>query len=207
MSLITEEQPPSGTEDMLSEYLVRMFRDAATSDDISDQFHVRTALPEKPITGKLYYFKQIINTVIYREGFYWYDATTSTWRFLGVSDFYLDVARGLVPGHSLVHKFGAGQVPNGTFAAITYTGIYPTPTTAQSLEFVSDDAQDGVGGTGAREVTICGIDANWERITQTIPTNGIAAVAIPINFIRLCRWWVSSSGTYAATGSASQAGN
>ncbi len=123
------------------------------------------------------------------------------------SDFYLEVAKGNVPGHSLVQKFGANQVPNGTFEAITSTGIYPTPTTAQALEFVSDSAQDGVGGSGAIEVTICGVNASWERITQTVITDGLTPAPLDTDLIRLCRWWVSSSGSYASTGVASQAGN
>ena len=37
MSLITDEQPPEGTEQKLTEYLARMFRDAAHADDQHDQ--------------------------------------------------------------------------------------------------------------------------------------------------------------------------
>ena len=122
-------------------------------------------------------------------------------------DFYFEVARGSVEGHAVLHKFGASQLPNGTFQAVTYTGVYQTPTAAQSLEFVSTSAQDGVAGTGAREVTVCGVNSEWERITQTVTTNGTAAVHLDTDLIRLCRWWVSSTGTYAATGLASQAGD
>jgi len=122
-------------------------------------------------------------------------------------DFYFEVARGSVEGHSVIHKFGHSLVPNGTFQAITYTGVYQTPTTAQALEFLSTSAQDGVGGTGAREVTVCGMNSSWERITQTVTTNGIAAVQLDTDLIRICRWWVSSSGTYASSTGASQAGD
>lgn len=123
------------------------------------------------------------------------------------TDFYLEVARGAKPGYTLLHKFGASQLPSGTFQAVTFTGVYQTPTTAQALEFVSTSAQDGAGGTGAREVTVCGMNAAWERITQTVTTNGTTAVALDTDLIRLCRWWVSSSGSYAATTTASQAGD
>lgn len=122
-------------------------------------------------------------------------------------NYYVEVLKGNIPGHSMVHKFGAGQVPNGTFEAITHSGAYQVPTTATALEFVSTSAQDGVGGTGAREVTLVGLDADWLEVTQTLTTNGTTAVPLTTNLTRLYRWYVSSTGTYATSTTASQAGD
>jgi len=120
--------------------------------------------------------------------------------------FYLAVAKGDVPGHSLVHKFGSATVGT-TLSHIHTDGIYQTPTTAVALEFVSDNAGDNSAGLGAREVTIIGLDANWEETTQTLITNGVTPVQLDTDLVRLYRWYVSSSGVYSALGLQPHLGN
>ncbi len=110
--------------------------------------------------------------------------------------FLIEVAKGNVPGHSIVHKFGKATVGT-TLVPITNSLVYQMPTTAISLEFVSDDADDTSAGTGARQVTIQGLDTNWELVTQTVATNGLTPVALTTDLRRLFRWYVSESGTYA----------
>ncbi len=121
-------------------------------------------------------------------------------------DFLIEVAQGNVPNHAIVNKFGASLVGT-TLQPITNSGTYQTPTTAQALELVSDDANDNVAGTGAREVTVEGLDGNWNEVTQTVVPNGTTAVALGTNLTRLYRWYVSQSGTYATDVAASHAGN
>lgn len=121
------------------------------------------------------------------------------------SDFLIEVAKGKVPGHSIVHKYGHGVVGT-TVSAITLSGFYRTPLAPVSLEFVSDDANDSALGTGAREIKVWGIDGNYDEIIQTIPTGGLGAVAIPIDLLRIHRWKVTASGTYANNGTGSHAG-
>jgi len=120
-------------------------------------------------------------------------------------EFYQQVAEGLVDGHSLVHKFGAGTLTT-SLAPICLGGVYRTPTAAAALEFVSSSADDTAAGTGAREVTVIGLDLSWNEVTQTVTTNGTTAVALGTNLIRLYRWYVSSSGTYATYTAGSHAG-
>lgn len=74
MSLLTDERVPEGTEPKLAEYLNRMFRDARLSDLQSDQFLIRTQIPDKISVGKLYYFMPIAGTVIDQEGWYHYSS-------------------------------------------------------------------------------------------------------------------------------------
>jgi len=124
---------------------------------------------------------------------------------IDMKPWYLQVAEGLVPGYSLVHKFGAGTLTT-TMAPITVSGIYSTPTTAQALEFVSADANDTAAGTGAQQITIEGLNSSWNRISQTLETNGTTAVALTTNLTRLDRWYVSRSGTYATATSGSHVG-
>ena len=120
-------------------------------------------------------------------------------------DFYHDVASGEVPGHSLMNKFGAGDVGT-SIVPVTNSLVYQTPTAAQSLEFVSSSANDTATGVGAREITIQGLDSNWDMVTLTIATNGTTAVSLPTDLVRLFRWTVSGSGTYATQTAGSHAG-
>lgn len=118
------------------------------------------------------------------------------------NDFLIEVVKGNVPGHRLVYKFGKATVGT-TLVPICRSLSYRTPTTATALEFVSSDANDTAAGTGAREITLIGLDTNWREVTQTLATNGTTAVDLTTDLIRLYRWYVSESGTYAnqATGS------
>lgn len=109
---------------------------------------------------------------------------------------YLEIAKGRVPGHSIVHKFGAGALDN-SIKPISNDNTYPTPTAAVNLEFLSSSATDNASGIGAREITIDGIDENWNEVIQTLVTNGTTPVALSTPLLRLFRWFVSSSGTYA----------
>lgn len=120
--------------------------------------------------------------------------------------FYLAVQRGDVPGHSIVTKFGYASVST-TLVPITEDLIYNTPTSPVSLEFVSSSANDATGGTGATKITYVGLDSNWDEVTGVIDTNGLTAVPLPDQLVRLYRWYVSESGTYAGISAPSYVGN
>lgn len=119
-------------------------------------------------------------------------------------DFLAEVAKGRVPGYSLVQKFGAGLLTT-TLKPIAQSGIYKTPSSATALEYVGA-ATDTALGAGAREITLQGLDEDWEEVTQVIATNGTTAVPIPIPLTRLYRWYVSKSGTYATMSTGSHVG-
>jgi hypothetical protein len=122
---------------------------------------------------------------------------------------YLEIVKGRIEGHSVVHKFGAGLL-NTSLEPITYDKTYPTPTAAVSLEFLSDDAADNSAGIGVRKITVEGLDSNWDEIIQTKETNGLTPVVLDTPIIRLNRWMVSpigGSGTYATESAGSHQGN
>ncbi len=121
------------------------------------------------------------------------------------NNFLIEVVKGNVPGHRLIYKFGRANVGT-TLVPICNSLNYRTPTTALALEFVSSDANDTSAGTGAREITLIGLDANWAEVTQTLATNGLTAVDLPTNLVRLYRWYVSESGSYATQLVGSHAG-
>lgn len=120
-------------------------------------------------------------------------------------DFLISVSEGLVPGHRMIHKFGSGNVGT-TPIPVSASGVWKTPTSVKTLEFVSDNANDTANGTGARKITIHGIDSNWNETIEEISTNGSTSVPLTIPLLRLHRWYVSESGTYADELNASYAG-
>ena len=108
----------------------------------------------------------------------------------------LEIAKGHVAGHFIVHKFGSSDIDT-TIHPVTTSTFYRTPTSATSLEFVSNSALDSALGVGAQEITFQGLDANWAVSEQTVETNGVTPVALTIPLLRLFRWYVSRSGSYA----------
>ena len=58
------------------------------------------------------------------------------------ADFYMEVAKGNVPGHSIVNKFGRNGVVGTTLTHISISGQYQTPQTAQSLEILSSNVNN-----------------------------------------------------------------
>lgn len=122
------------------------------------------------------------------------------------TDFYTEVAKGNVPGHSVIHKFGSSLLTS-TQKVISQTGTYQTPLVMTELEILSSDAGDNAAGLGAQEVKVIGLDANYEEISTTVILNGLTPVVIDIEFIRLYRWYVTRSGTYADSTSSSHLGS
>lgn len=121
------------------------------------------------------------------------------------NDFLQDVAEGKVPGYSIVHKFGAGDLTT-SLTPISQGNSYKTPTAATELEFVSGSDNDQAGGSGAQEITVIGLDANWEESIETFETNGTTPVVLGEELTRLYRWYVSRSGTYASQTAGSHSG-
>jgi hypothetical protein len=121
------------------------------------------------------------------------------------TNFYVEVSKGRVPGHSMIHKFGHGSIGTTT-TPICNSGVYQTPLAEVALEVLSDDAGDTLTGLGARTVFVEGLAFDGSIVTQTIPLNGLVAVPIPIPLWRLYRWWVLTSGTYATTSLGSHIG-
>jgi hypothetical protein len=120
----------------------------------------------------------------------------------------LDIARG-IPGGRVVRQFGRNTAVVGTFAPIARGGIYRTPQvgSATTLRIKSGgNANDTAAGTGARAVTLIGLDANGDLISDTVATAG-ASESSPTTkqFIRLFEAFVSASGTYATQSAQSHA--
>ena len=119
-----------------------------------------------------------------------------------------NIAAGRVPGLSVIHKFGHNSAVGTTFVPISHGGVYQTPQVsgATTLRVKAGNANDTAAGTGAREITLVGLDETGAEIIEAVPTAGISAgAASTTTFIRLYRAYVSASGTYATPSTSSHA--
>ena len=108
----------------------------------------------------------------------------------------LQVAKGQVVGASTVNKFGSNPDVGTTEETIwTNGGNITWPAAAFTAYIVSSDAADASAGTGARTVTVSGLDADYKVKTASVTLNGTSAVAISGTWLRINRAFVTSSGT------------
>jgi hypothetical protein len=116
-------------------------------------------------------------------------------------DFFLEVARGNVPGWTYVAKFGATpEIDADDFETVwdVPKSQYPWPTSAQTTTVSSNDNSDNSTGTGARTIEVQGLDSNWNKIVETnIALNGTTNVTLSNQFLRVYRIKVLTAGSQA----------
>jgi hypothetical protein len=119
------------------------------------------------------------------------------------TDYLIQVKNGLVPGASIVEKFGRNDsVPNGSWAFINLLGFTDFPISSPTTVRIKagGSANDIAAGSGAREITIQGIDSNGDEVSEVIATNGANVSANSTNsYWRVHRFWVSECGTYGGS--------
>ena len=113
----------------------------------------------------------------------------------------LDISRGIASGHRYIRQFGRNTAVGDEFVPIARASVYRTPqvATAPLLRIrAGGNAADAANGSGARSVTLFGLDVNGDYLTETIATAGASASALTVNrFLRLTDARVATSGTYA----------
>ena len=112
--------------------------------------------------------------------------------------FYLEVAQGKIPGHSLLNKFGYNPtIGSGAFETIWETGDdYPWQTSAVTVDVVSDSANDvHTTGSGARTLRIQGLDGSYNLAEETVNLNGTSTVTTTQTFLRVFRMSVETAGS------------
>jgi len=112
------------------------------------------------------------------------------------TEFYLEVAKGNIPGHSIMS--GMGEWINGLvaangedccrFSAVSGPAILPTPAdVGEQMTVVSDDnADNGATATGVLTLRLHYIDAAGAEQTEDITMNGttdVDTVATDIRFV------------------------
>ncbi|MHC4950552.1 MAG: hypothetical protein ACYTEU_06145 [Planctomycetota bacterium] len=128
--------------------------------------------------------------------------------YIANRDFLIEVQKGNVSGHSIVHKFGAAGITTNEVDVWSVASTYPFSATAPALvEAVSTSSNDAPGSPGARVITIAGLDSSWAAATANFTMNGATAVAGAASWARVNRMWVVDSGTYGNTGRDSNVGS
>ena len=129
---------------------------------------------------------------------------------VGTSEpFDLQVARGQVAFHETQFKFGFNLDIDDSLETIwAEGGLYSYLSAASVLKISSSSTDDTSAGTGARTITISGLDANYDEISESVTLNGQTAVNTTQSFLRVFRMIVDTAGSggqnagviYAGTG-------
>lgn len=102
------------------------------------------------------------------------------------NDFYTQVAKGFVPGHSFIRKFAYSSVlPNGVLADIwDYPGVnLYTFSASDDINTISSGSALDVGNT----IRIYGHDVNFNNVTQDAILNGQNKVTLSTPLVPLMR--------------------
>ena len=97
-------------------------------------------------------------------------------------DALLEAAKGNVPGSNILaipgwHPANVSTTVLDDISGFTTTPVIPRPAGA-ALEVVSSSAQDGVGGSGVRNVKIVYLNASGTQLTKSVVMNGLTAVPV-----------------------------
>lgn len=95
------------------------------------------------------------------------------------TDFYVQVAQGLITGHKSVFVTGRSDNIGINFVDLWEpSGSLDFPTVAESWELLSDNANDTSAGTGLRAAQIVTMDDDFIEKTSVVVLNGTTPVAL-----------------------------
>ncbi len=120
---------------------------------------------------------------------------------VGTSEpFELQVSRGQIAFHEFVHKFGFNSSVSTSLATIWLQGgLYSYLGSASTLYISSSSTDDTGAGTGARTVTVSGLDNNFDEKIETVTLNGQAGVELNgSTWFRVNRIVVNTAGSGGA---------
>jgi len=113
-----------------------------------------------------------------------------------IEDDYLSIALGHVKKTSHINKFGFNDtVPTSWELVQVGSANITYPTTAAVASVVSNNSNDTAGGTGARTISVQGLNANYDQVTETVTMSGQSAVTTDETFIRIFRVRVETGGS------------
>jgi hypothetical protein len=107
--------------------------------------------------------------------------------YLGTKDFFFEVAKGNVPGHThvLIRGHNPSQTAASGFVDIAEMGDLTYLSSAETMEVASDDANDTSAGTGLRTLLLSGVDGTGAAISETITLNGVTNVTSSLSYLRV----------------------
>jgi len=109
---------------------------------------------------------------------------------VGSFPYFLQVSRGLIPGHKRVFKFGFNSDIDDSIEDIwDVGGVYAYQSSAVTMTATSD-----AGATDNDvEVTIQGLDASYNELSETVTLTGAGTATTTGTFLRTFRAFVSGS--------------
>ena len=110
---------------------------------------------------------------------------------VGTSEpFELQIARGQIPGHYRVHKFGFNPLVNELEETIwDVGGIYAYPSSAAKMTATSTDGANDEDV----QVTIQGLDADYNPLSETVALDGTGVGETNGFFLRVFRAFIEGS--------------
>ena len=116
--------------------------------------------------------------------------------FIPVADYDTEVALGNVPGVVAKNKFGRNDASSTALVDIwPESGTIAWQTSASVVDITAGAADVMTTGTGAWEVVLQGLDANYLEVEETVELNGAAVVSSTQAFLRLPRMFVGRCGS------------
>lgn len=102
-------------------------------------------------------------------------------------DFYLEVARGNIPGYStvLIRGHNPTQTSASGFVDIAEFGDLTYLTTAETMDITSDSTSDTSDGVGLRTLRIDGVDNTGAAVQEIIIMNGTDDVVTANSYLRV----------------------
>tara|TARA_R110000824_G_scaffold26604_2_gene91172 strand:+ start:3274 stop:4050 length:777 start_codon:yes stop_codon:yes gene_type:complete len=117
----------------------------------------------------------------------------------------LEIAKGNYTNHSHIYQIGINEAVSTDWESFwSEGGIYPTSSieVSTNLLHVSSSAnEDTLEGVGARTITIEGLDANYNVVTETLNLQGKIAVSSSNNLIAINNAHVATGGPRQQSGS------
>jgi len=105
----------------------------------------------------------------------------------------VDISHKRVLNTDYIHKFGRNPSVGGAPETVWMQGgIYEYLTSPSTVYVTSDDADDAAAGTGARTVTVQGLDVNYRNVQETLTVGGSAST---VEFLRVFRAFVVEAGS------------
>lgn len=110
--------------------------------------------------------------------------------------FDLQVARGQISFHEAFCQFGINGAVGTSLETVWVGGdSYTFPSSATTTTISSSSASDTSAGTGARTVFVDGLNASYERVTETASLNGQTGVTLTNQYLRVNKITILTAGS------------
>lgn len=111
-------------------------------------------------------------------------------------DYFTLIAQGKLTGYSSVNKFGKNaDIDIGTEDVWAMGGTWVAPTTARIHDLASSSGNDTAAGTGARTVTVYGLNGSYVETSETVTLNGAGNVPTVNSYVFIHRMIVATAGS------------